>query len=602
MPGEQRAGAQREAWSAALVGLALLVPYALLHLRWLPGPDALVGHDWSYVMPRLLAASYWLEVTGPFQVAWFTPAFLGGTPLAAHPASPYFSLLQAAHELAGPLAAARGVLLLGAFTGFLGTWLLARRACGASHAAALLAATVFAWNGFHATRLLAGHAGFHGSMLLPLAAWWLLRPLDPARPRTSVVRDGVLCGATLAYQVLSGNVYGLPPMILALAALAAAGVLRGASARAALARAACAALFALCVCGAKLWAGLAFLAHAPRAGYPLPGFDGVLAAAAGVARALFLAPPAQGGEARLVNTGFAIGGHELDFGVTWVPAALVLAALVAGPGARGALAAALRARPAAALALALALAVPFAVNVHGQGWTAFLKSLPVLASSSNLLRWLWTYVPLAAVAAALALDALPIAARHRTLVAALACAAVLTTHALRDAGAHVERAYDPARIESAARRVREQGEVPAITRNDVVWNARGEPTSPVGRDDLLVDGASQLLAYEPLFGYRLEWFPMGALRPGDPFESRDGHLNAKDPASFLFPALNGGAPGAHFQAADRARLAAFLEYRPLAWRRPLAFDVLAVLAALSCAAGSVFVLWTARAPRLRDRT
>jgi hypothetical protein len=242
---------------------------------------------------------------------------------------------------------------------------------------------------------------------------------------------------------------------------------------------------------------------------------------------------------------------------------------------------AVRERPLAAALCLATLLVPFAVNVHGDSWTALLKSLPVLSSSSNLLRWLWTYVPLAAVGAALAFDGIRIPERWRGWSAAAACACVLVVSALADPGSRIDRVYDPTRIETAWKTLRASGAVVPIQRNGVVWNERGEPTRPVGRDDLLVEGTSQLLAYEPLFGYDLEWFPMGALHPGDPFEATGDALNFKDPASFVFPARNGGAVGAHFRSADRERLAAFLDYRPIAWSRPPFFAVLGIAGLLT---------------------
>ncbi|MCY2961625.1 MAG: hypothetical protein NTY35_15795 [Planctomycetota bacterium] len=579
---EQRPyGTSREPWIALACGLLVLIPYALVHLRWLPGPDGLVGHDWSYVLPRLLAGAYWIEQNGPLEVPWFTPAFNGGTPFFAHPANAYASVLQLLVQFVGPIAAAQAVLVGGAAVGYVGTWLLARRALGASNAASILAATIFAWSGFHATRMLVGHAGFHSSVLVPLAAYWILRPVDPARRTLQLARDGALAGLVVAYMLLSGNVYGLPPAVLAVTALACVHALRSGSARDAAWRAAIALAAGLLMCGAKLWAGFAFLGNAPRTGYPLPGFDGIVTGIVGVARCLFLRVPVNGADAGVVNSRYALGGHELDFGVTWIPVVLFVLWSAHGSAPWRERARALRKRPIAAALCALVLAVPFAVNVHGESWTAFLKSLPVLSSSSNLLRWLWTYVPLAAIAAALASDGIRASERRRAWLAAVACAAVVLLSALADPGARIERVYDPARIESAARALRGGADVVPIRRNNVVWNERGEPTRPIGRDDLLAAGASQLLAYEPLFGYDLEWFPMGTLHPGDPFEATGDELNFKDPASFVFPARNGGKAGSHFRRDDRERLAAFLDYRAIEWSKPPLFPLVSVVGPLT---------------------
>ena len=75
-------------------------------------------------------------------------------------------------------------------------------------------------------------------------------------------------------------------------------------------------------------------------------------------------------------------------------------------------------------------------------------------------------------------------------------------------------------------------------------------------------GASQMLCYEPLFGYRLEEFPLKTLHPGPALEAKDGLLNIKNPACYVWSDANNCKPGDHFTVKQMDDAWNFLNYRP----------------------------------------
>lgn len=556
----------REAWIVAGVLCVVVGLHALVYVPYLPNESGRIGHDYAYYFPQMLAGAYWFHENGPFSIPWFTPAFAGGIPYYAHPSNGYLSFPQAAAIAAGPVFAVRATLVLFAALGFLGTYLLARRTFALSQAAALCAATIFAWNGFFTARMLSGHLFFHAQMLVPLAAWFVTRRVDPARRARGWWLDAALAGLVLAYLLQAGNFYGFVPAVLSCVAVALVAAWRGASLADAGVRLGGALAFAVVLSAAKLNAGFAFLETCPREGYPLPGAFNPLVAIAVAGLSVFLFPSVDAGRYALVNERWRLDQHEWDYVVTWVALALLLCAAWR---LRGEVRARITGRRSVALLSLLGgvLLIPIAVNVYSPAWNAFLKGLPVIHNSSSLVRWFVAYVLPVTVLAALAVDRLAAGERARRLLAACAVVLVIATHALRDRSFYASQPYAVAAIESAFDALRATGRVPPIERCTLPFGPDGKPPRGSDRNDGLVDGSSPIACFEPIFGYEMEWFPVRSLHAGPALGLADGIHDFKNPSSYLFPTENDVEPGGHFRAGEERELAAFLAYRPFRFER-----------------------------------
>jgi hypothetical protein len=116
--------------------------------------------------------------------------------------------------------------------------------------------------------------------------------------------------------------------------------------------------------------------------------------------------------------------------------------------------------------------------------------------------------------------------------------------------------------------------------------------------DALSRHASSALPYEPLFGYVLETF-RPQFQAGDVHQVAGGAFNMTNPASLVFPELNGLQPFDRIAAADAPSLEAFIARRQPAWRVPAMFSILNVLALVALAV-SVSVLLMGAARRVRQ--
>ena len=523
------------------------------HVLWLfPGADGRVGGDYAYFMPLLLAGKYWTAENGVLALPRFSPAFCGGLPFLANPQSIFYSVPQALAWIAGPLGTFMATTIAFAGTGAVGTYALMRRRFGSSATAAALSAVIFLCNGFLLHRMGAGHVTYHVFGLVPILCYLLLTPIGdvPGARGAMAVRALApmsLAGAILAYVVYAGAANIAVPLGITCIAVWLLHALGRRPAHWFWPLGLGAAVIGAAAAAAKLAPASVFVAHFPRVA-EIALFDDPLELAHALFVGLFVPE-------RLPERVWAVGRHELDFGVGLVPLLLLLAAWH-----RYRRTPAWRSHSLGTIAklgaLLLLLALPVALNLGGPEHAAWLKSLPYIGDNILLVRWFLVYVMPLTVGAGLALDyAVPEQSLRR--VAALGGVVVTAFPlALMTHGYEGLQPYDPAQVVAADAALARSGAVPPITRI-------GSVGSSSGPNDGLVSGASSVPCYEPIFGYRLEtfqaWQLSGPLADG-------WHL--RNPACYIYGSENGCAPGATFTEAERAEEAAFAAYRPFAYVVP----------------------------------
>ncbi len=568
MPRGSSARARRHL--ALLVGVAWVALHYWIFSAFFPTRAGMLGFDYGYFLPHLLDGEYWRIANGVFSIPWFTPAFCGGIPKFANPQSLYFSAPQLFVSLADPVVALRLTLLVFAGLGHWGFYLFQRRLFGISRPIAMLGAALFLFNTHFSSRMLIGHLTFHSFMLVPFVPLWLFgRGGDSARARCLEIA-GVAC--VLAYLASASIAHVLFQGLLITAI---AGLLQMAIAPdrcrpgRALVRAGAAAPLAVALCAAQLVAMEAFLGGFPRSQYPLASVASVPDLARLVFRVLFFDPPSQEAiDALLTNALWTFARHEFEFGVSVVPLALIAIAAVCRKAERSPLlpSGLWRGYRGASLAGAVfLLVIPLALNFYQPAWHAWLKSLPLFASSSTLLRWLSVYVPIAILAGSVAAESSAALRRRRWWVLAIGSGALVANLWRTDRGFYEQQSYDPAPIVAAFSDARRPGFAPAIHANE--YPRAFDGPAPV-RNNVLVHGASQIACYETLFGFQFEKLPKGLLREAPVLELQSGAFNLLDPACFLFPSENGCMPGEPFFADRRADVEAFTSYRPFPFAMP----------------------------------
>lgn len=534
-------------------GSAVLVVYVMFYVQALVRPDGTLGHDYAYALPRFLGGGYWLVQNGTGSLPWFSPAFCGGVPFFAHPHNGYLSGAQLLSLLLEPGLAMQLVMAGYLCVGFVGMFLLARVAFSLGHWHSLAAATVFAWNGYFAHRLLEGHLPHRGVMLVPLVALFLCRPRTGWRP---LLLDGVLAGTGLALFVYIGSFHALIPALLALAVMCA--IAPGPAS--CFARMAVAAVVSVGLSASKLVAATALMAALPRDGYPLPGADGLRASLQLVAQGLFWRHGTAAGEALYTNGQFALGPHEVAFSLGPVAGLWLVA---------GAFVLWRRRREASMwwLVVPLLVGVPWAVNLYTPGWTQLLERLPIIGNSSRTTNWFGAWMPVLSLGVGLSMAAL--VRRHAAWWALATVVGTVGFHLTEDLSHYRAPGYDIATISRGFEALRTTGQVPPIREVGALVDDLGRiQTGVAGVDDLVVAGVSQVYCYEPLFGYRHEWLPEVGLDFGPVAAKSGGFYNLRNPACLLYPDENDCAESGRIRADRTEDLEAFVSYRPIEVRWP----------------------------------
>ncbi|MFM8330545.1 MAG: hypothetical protein ACKN9T_02550 [Candidatus Methylumidiphilus sp.] len=558
-------------WAVVALYVALLLVYYRIFNVFFPNRLGLLGHDYSAVMTWVLDGYFWLRNNPIYEVPWFSPSFCGGQPFFANAGGFFYSAPTLLSIFFDPLESVRISFMLFAAIGAWGMHRLLRDVFGASVAAALVGGALFLFNGFYAHRVIVGHATYEGFMLLPWIAWALLFASVPAESRRLRWLEHCQCvalaGLMVSYWVFSGFVSLVVPAGMAVLAVAALSLAQDGRWRLFLGRSAAGFAVAVALAASALLAGQAFMSHFPRSDYLLPGISSATSAVAILFDALFLSPYDIEDIVRpvLANVQWGLSRHEWEYGMTVVPLLLIVLswALRAFNWRTAKVSVALDARRLAALVvLAVILAIPLVVNLYSPGWNAFLKQLPVLKSSSALIRWWLIYIPVTIVYAALAVDRTGWTDRYKSGLALLSIVGIICLNAIHDRSFYHRQTYDPSVTVNSYAATKRGEFTPEIDGIAATLNSQGRIMAPPERNDVMVNGKSQLACYNPSFGYRLEHLPLKTLHPGSIYEERDGRLNLKNPACYVFPEENHCEPGDHFLTSQLAEAQAFAHYKP----------------------------------------
>jgi hypothetical protein len=549
--------------------ITLILFYADYFGQYFPNRNAALGHDYAYFFPHLLDGYYWFVENGILQVPWFSPAFCGGVPAFPNPQNMFYSIPQFLTFAVGPLFGVYISVIIFAWLGYIGTYLLVHRIFNVNRISSSLAATLFLMNGFFFSRMIIGHLAFHAFMLLPLLCFILLKQDKGQTTKTlGLVSSGyysILSGLILTYMIYSGMMVIIVPVILTVIAVACIYGLRGGQLGLFWKKIMLAAIVSLAICSAKLISSVSFINQFPRNQYQLPGssfFESVEL----FFRSLFLPGGWSFAASLISHFQFQTEMNEYDYNITPLPLIIIVIGICLLIKQKSNILQRFSISQWLYSSVLIAiLIIPFLLNLYSPGWHEFLKTLPVIKTSSSLFRWYIIYILPILIVMALFIEHISMFNKYKLLIFSAGIAIVLIFSVTQPMGFYQYQKYKPDDIINAYNKHKAKKYHPKIDKISVFTDSQG---SRYGNDAIMM-GASQISCYEPIFGYQLEELPIKTLHPGLITIQENGFFNLKNPACYLYPEENNCHPGDHFIVGQEKEMMKFAAYNGYKFNVPL---------------------------------
>ena len=520
----------------------------------------LTGHDYGLALTRLLD-THFAMITQGIGLFEYTPSFCGGLFNFANPNSGSLSLTQFLVYFFGPEIGIKALYVTTSMIGGVGMFWCGRQA-SFGVAAALIAAGCFTLSGVFLSKLVVGHLLYYHLLLAPLITAFVLRATE------NVLRGGYLAAVAfvgVAAIITALSIYGgvagflLPFMSSILLVWLMCGALREYHFKPI-------ALFVFylgltaALSAPKIEASLAlFSTIGNRDFYGLPGF-GISGLFSYILSALFLIPDVDAINGSMSNATWHMGWHEIYVGLPPLALGTAFIYVLRKPIRLKNLSVSNYGRLGTVGIVGL-LVLPLALNYYSPTWHLLIEALPVLGDSSNMLRWSCLYVPAFALAVGQLFRNFEIlTARAAMMIIVMMVTTTWWQHSVINEHLLSKETFDPSGI-LAQWHSDPQKVLPikfiGLATNDDGKGGRRVIYAPQF-DHMFTKGVSNATCYEPVFGYRLEGFPISSIRSGDATALQNGTYGLINPVCYVYPTENNCAPGDRFTAAQKVPMLKFM--------------------------------------------
>lgn len=567
----------------------LLLIYHFVFGAYFPLPDGKMGHDYVLTLGALLDGLLWYRNNGFFDAPWFSPSFCGGQPFFADPQSIFYSLPQFLSFITDPVKAVYWAFLIFAGIGFWGMYFYCRASLKLSRGTALLAACAFMFNGFYSHRMIVGHYGYQSVMLIPLLAQLLVGIPETKKPSSTTLVNTVMAGILIAYCFHSGLTTLMIPTALAVIALACLASITNAQTRITsfMVRGLFAGVLAIGLCASKLNANFSLMANFSRDYYPLPGISDFSDLGKFIFQGLFYSSEHvyQTAAPLWKNMLWSALPHELAYGLTPIPLIGLISGILFSYIRRARKPVdSEKTKEIRLLSWALLsaiLLVPASLLYYSPTWNSFLKSIPIIGSTTSPFRWMVIYIPVLCAVTGLSTQ---LTGRYRTALVTLSILGIPLLNTLENRDYYAAQNFDSKPITEYYRALSAGGLDPEIR---FVGDPRDSNGQTVINNNLFLAGISPLHCYNPLFGYRREKLITAPLIEGFP-EQKTGTdtFNMHNPACLVFPQENNCQPWDAFKTSQDKELQLFVHYKKFSFEKSTAQQIadtinwLSLLAAL----------------------
>ena len=502
----------------------------------------------------------------------YTPSYCAGSFVFANPQSMAFSLPQILLFFFDPITSVRLTYIVSSLVGFIGIFLCARQ-LKVSSIASFFAATLFALSGFLLTRMIVGHLTFYSVFFSPLIAWFLMRSISlfENMERLKSFTNLSLGSIMLAYSIFSGIGIMLLQSIIVICFFVILFGLKNKQLKISLISLLVLLILSSLLASPKIEASLALIEINPREFYKLPGFE-FFSVFKFVLTALIWIPETKIVNEMLLNKDWSLGWHELYYGLS--PIVLMPLFALFSSKFRRQFISLIKNNPSISILFVLFFFIPILLNYYSPSWNDIIKDIPIIGQSSNLLRFIFSLIPIFAIASGFMFEKIPLKRTYKLsiLLMMLLFLGIYQYFVLTLNLSPSKIEYKPDDVIKAWHEIIEDNrKVPVIDKLGFMRKTANNRTVMMhapNLDKLFLIGVSNAMCYEPIFGYRFEKASTYKLLPGDIFQKVNNGLNFKNPACYVYPEVNNCPPSGQFRLQDKELLESFSKREPLTFTYP----------------------------------
>lgn len=529
--------------------LAFVVAFFTLFGEHFP----LVGHDYIFVLPRLIAGKWHFLRQGFFPFR-FSSHFCAGFPQYGNPQDMFYSLPQLLILFLEPWAAVQGTLFLSLLAGYVGWYRFGRDVLRLIAPWAHVMALMVLANGFYLVHMIAGHLMFHTIPLIGVLLWLLVRPGRASILAT--IASGAGCAMIVATMLYSGGFQVVMIALLSCAIVFLFTVLMAPwhRTRVTIFRVVASSVFVVLLCGSKIVAVWSLMRFFPRV-YPFDHIAPEASVLLFIFRAFFTFPVREE-TFSFIRLSWPVSEY------TFFLSPMVMLGFLTIPLALWQFRRTILRLWCRSLLVVFAtvfLSLFFLQLVRGWGFLVTpLETLPVIRSVHVVVRFLYPLAIAVTCVVVWSLDSL--LHRHRLFSPVFAWVLNGTTVVfffLAYVGIVQTNAFW---MQVPLNELRE-----AVQRHDA-YDRSVAQVLPGGHSLTLVqDGVTTIQCHEPLFGYSGD-LQITTVRPGPVTDVMEGAFNLHHPVCFQYPELYGCKPGDRIPVWDRDNFERFVRGERTTWR------------------------------------
>lgn len=544
----------------------LLISYHLIYRHYFPYDNDYMGGDYSLFLPMLMDNYFWFAKNGLFTPPWFTPAFCGGQVNFVDPQSLYYSIPQfLIFADIDPINAIYLSVLLFASFGFWGMYLLIKRVFDLGTIPATLCGTLFMYNGFFANRMIVGHITYQGFMLIPVIAYLLLKTTTNKNEK---INDAIGAGILLGYWMLSGMAIIVVPCFLSILSIAFIGfIYNRANWLNFTTNLVGAGIISIAISFSKLVGSIQLLSTFPRTDYPLPGIGNFYDIAKIITTSLFYSGymASEIAEPLWKNAKLVVAPYEMAFGITIIPLMLMIIHILTFPLTKENTIKRKfildRLKIIQIMLLMLLLCIPIAILFYNDAWNSFLKSLPIIGSTTSPQRWIIMYILPLIIFSGVAVSGFNATSKYITLALCLICVPIISViDTKNDFLITINTTTQTTNSFINAKK--------DIKNHRIEKNISASESNWLGRNYLTISGINLINCANSTYGYFLENFSDKWLFSGNPLSTLyNNTLNIRNPACILYPKENECSLWDNFKSTQLAEATAFINYKPFSFQK-----------------------------------